>query len=72
MYAPGDASGRLSAIRRPRLFGTSYALAQLRPFGMDALGDLGWFKEVRLANYAPRRPSPRALQDVLFPYLDAL
>ena len=74
-YAPGDpgeAGGRPAVIRRPRLFEASYALAQLRLFGLDALGELGWLKAVRLANYAPRRPRPQALQDVLFPYPDAL
>ena len=53
-------------------FETSFALAQLRLFALDALGESGWLKAMRLEDYAPRRPRPRALQDVLFPYLDAL
>jgi len=76
-YAPGDpgeADGKkLAAIRRPRLFETSFALAQLKLFGLDALGESGWLKAIKLEDYAPRRPHrPQALQDVLFPYLDAL
>ncbi len=69
---PGEAGGGLAAIRRPRLFENSFALAQLRLFGLDALGEGGWLKAMRLEGYAPRRPRPEALQDVLFPYLDAL
>ncbi len=39
----------------------------------DALGESGWLKAIKLEDYAPRRPHrPKALQDVLFPYLDAL
>ena len=74
-YAPGDpgeAGKKLAAIRRPRLFETSFALAQLKLFGLDSLGESGWLKAMRLEDYAPRRRRPQALQDVLFPYLDAL
>ncbi len=71
--APGEAGGKkLATIRRPRLFETSFALAQLKLFGLDSLGESGWLKVMRLEDYAPRRPRPQALQDVLFPYLDAL
>lgn len=69
---PGEAGKKLAAIRHPRLLETSYALAQLRLFALDALGESGWLKAMRLEGYAPRRPRPQALQDVLFPYLDAL
>jgi putative transposase len=66
-------TGRLRAVTRPRLFEISHALPQLRLFGLDALGEAGWLKALRLGDYAPRRPSrPQALQDVLFSYIEAL
>ena len=75
-YAPGgsrEAEGKLAAVARPRLFETLYTSAQLRLFGLDALGESGWLKAMRLEDYAPRKARhPQALQDVLFPYLDAL
>ena len=68
--ASGNEAGKLRYVRRPRLFETSYGLPQLRLFALD---DAGWLKVVKLEGYAPRAPrSPRALQQVLFPYLDAL
>lgn len=45
-------------------------MRQLRLF---ALEEAGWHKAMKLEGYAPRRPTgPMALQEVLFPYLDAL
>ncbi len=39
----------------------------------EALGEGGWLKALKLDEYAARaRRRPEALQDVLFPYLDAL
>ena len=36
------------------------------------MDDAGWLKALKLEGYAPRRSSgPMALQQVLFPYLDA-
>ncbi len=69
--APGGEAGKkLRTVGRPRLFETSYASAQLRLFAMN---DVGWLKAMKLQEYAPRRPrGPMALQEVLFPYLDAL
>jgi hypothetical protein len=63
-------TGKPEAVSGERLFGTSYALPQLRLFALD---EVGWLKALRLEGYAPRRsPVPLALQEVLFPYLDAL
>lgn len=62
----------MAALRRPKLFETSYTIAQLRLFGLDALGEFGWLKSMRLEEYAPRRPRSQALQGMLYPYLDAL
>jgi len=66
-------TGRLRSVGRARLFGTSAAVAQPRLFGLDALGEAGWLKALRLEGYAPRRPrGPLALQQALFPYAEAL
>lgn len=66
----GSEAGKLRTVRRPRLFETSYALPQLRLFALD---DAGWLKVLKLEGYVPRWPrSPMPLQEVLFPYLDAL
>ena len=55
-------TGELRSIGRPRLFGTSAAVAQSRLFELDALGEAGWLKALRLEGYAPRRPrGPLAL-----------
>jgi transposase len=65
-------TGKLQSVGRPRLFETSYQRnwPQLRLFALD---EAGWLKVVELEGYAPRRPRPPlALQQVLFPYLDAL
>lgn len=63
----------LRTITRPRLFETSYAVPQLRLFRLDALGETGWLKALKLNGYETRRsPRPWALQQTLFPYLEAL
>ncbi len=49
-------TGELRSVGRPRLFGTSAAVAQSRLFELDALGEAGWLKALRLEGYAPRRP----------------
>jgi hypothetical protein len=44
-------------------------VAQPRLFGLDALGEAGWLKSLRLDGYAPRRPGlPQGLQGALFPF----
>ncbi|HZB83714.1 MAG TPA: hypothetical protein VE288_12825 [Rubrobacteraceae bacterium] len=63
-------TGKPTAVGDARLFQTSYVLPQLRLF---ALYDSEWLKAMKLEGYAPRRPTaPMTLQEVLFPYLDAL
>ncbi len=67
-YLPG--TDKLATVGRPRLFESSYALPQLRLF---ELGDAQWLQALKLEGYASRRPRrPRALQEVLFSYLEAL
>jgi hypothetical protein len=70
--APG--TGELRSVGRPRLFGThAEAVPQPRLFGLDALGEGGWLKALKLEGYATRRPrGPLALQQTLFPYAEAL
>ena len=63
-------TGELKAVGRARLFSTSYVMPQLRLFALD---EGGWLKALKLDGYTPRHsPGPVALQEVLFPYLDAL
>jgi hypothetical protein len=63
-------SDRLARVARPRVFDTSHAPPQLRLFGLD---ETGWLKALKLGGYAPRKPGrPQALQEALFPYLEAL
>ena len=66
-----EAGRRLRTVKRPRLFETSYVLPPLKIFALD---DAGWLKIVKLDRYAPRRSRGPVdfLQDVLFPYLEAL
>ncbi len=60
-------------ITRPRLFETSHALPQPKLFRLDALGERGWLKVLKLPAYASRKPRrPHALQQALFAYADAL
>jgi len=69
-FLPGTEKPR--ALARPRLFETSHALPQMRLFRLDALGEAGWLKALRLADYSPRRlRRPESLQEVLFPYHEA-
>jgi putative transposase len=62
-------TGELREVARPRLFETPHAVPQPKLFALNALGDEGWLKALRLEGYAPRRPRrPRALQEALFPF----
>ncbi len=62
-------TGELRSVGRPRLFGTSAAVAQPLLFGLDALGEAGWLKALKLEGYAPRRPGPpQGLLGALFPF----
>jgi putative transposase len=66
-------TGALRSVGRPRLFETPRALSQARLFALDALGEGGWLKAMRLKGYAPRAPRRSlGLQQTLFPYREAL
>lgn len=68
-----QATGPLRSVGRPSLFETSRARPQQRLFALDALGDGGWLKAMRMEGYAPRRPRPpEMLQQTLFAYTDAV
>jgi hypothetical protein len=57
----------------PRLYETSHALPQPKLFRLDALGETGWLKALKLRAYAPRKPRrPQPLQQALFVYANAL
>lgn len=67
-----EGTGRLWSVARPRLFESSRVLTQPRLFALDALGDGGWLKALRLEGYAPRGPRrPKGLQQALFAYHEA-
>jgi transposase InsO family protein len=68
------AVGRLRKVKSHTLFESSVAAPQPRLFDLaETLGEKGWLKAVRLADYAPRGPrSPELLQQVLFPYTEAV
>jgi putative transposase len=63
-------TNRLREVKAPRLFETIYQRSrpQLRLFELDALGEAGWLKSLRLKDYAPRsvHDSSNALQGSLF------
>ena len=62
----------LKDVSRPRLFETSHAPAQPRLFRLEALGEGGWLKAMRLAGYAPRTTRrPEGLQQALFSHHEA-
>ena len=68
-------TGELRSVEKPRLFETSHGRCrpQRRLFALDALGEGGWLKVMRLQGYAPRAPRrARHLQQTLFPYAEAL
>lgn len=70
-YSPG--AGRLREVKRPTLFETSYQWRRMQPrlFRLDALGESGWLKTLKLEEYAPRKlRRPGALQAALFPYAE--
>jgi len=60
---------KLESVTNPRLFSTLHGTGQPKLFALDALGDGGWLKALRVAGYAVRsRLRPDALQQALFPY----
>ncbi|MBA3475098.1 MAG: hypothetical protein H0T57_18060 [Rubrobacter sp.] len=72
---PLPGSDKLRDVGGPTLFENSHRRKrpQARLFGLqEVLGD-GWLKALKLEEYAPRGPRrPHALQEVLFPYAEAL
>jgi hypothetical protein len=65
-------TGKPRSVGEARLFETSYRRSW-PPARLFPLEEAAWLKAVKLEGYAPRRPPvPMALQEVLFPYLDAL
>ena len=64
-------TGRPRAVGRPVIFGTSLEPPQPKLFALSALGEGGWLKAVRLADYVARRKRPVSLQQALFPYHEA-
>ena len=65
-------AGGPRAVGRPRLFETSFAPVQPKPFALEALGKTGWLKVLRSEDYAPSRSRrAEALQGVLSPYPEA-
>jgi hypothetical protein len=66
------ATGKLRSVGKPRLFETPRLFPQPRLFALDALGEGGWLKAMRLAGYAPRNSRrPEGLQQTLFAYYEA-
>ena len=64
---------KLEVVTNPRLFATPYGTGQPKLFALNALGEGGWLKALRLEGYGARAGrSPRSLQQALFSYLDAL
>lgn len=66
--------GRLRSVKSPAFFETFVGLAQPKLFGLDeALGQQGWLKFLKLAEYAPRQPHyPDELQQELFSREEAI
>ena len=64
----------LRGIGKATMFETSIVVHQPRLFDLvEALSEEGWLRALRLAGYAPRRPRrPELLQQVLFPYTEAI
>ncbi len=66
--------GKVRRVKSHALFEHSIVVPQLKLFDLaEILGEDGWIKAIRLADYAPRRPRrPELLQQVLFPYTEAV
>ena len=66
--------GRLRKVKGHTLFENSVSLPQLKLFDFgEVLGDEGWRKFLKLDEYATRRlHRPHKLQQVLFPYSEAM
>ena len=66
--------GKLRGVKGHTLYETSIVMPQPRLFDLgEVLGEVGWVKFLKLDEYAPRRPRrPDELQQVLFPYTEAI
>jgi hypothetical protein len=67
-------STHLKDVTRPRIFETSHTVPQLRLFKLDALGQQGWLKALKLDEYVPRnlrRPASLSLQQALFTHAES-
>ncbi len=64
----------LREVSKATMFETSIVVHQPKLFDLaSALGENGWLKALRLADYAPRAPKrPELLQHVLFAYTEAI
>src|SRR5215210_6983498 len=66
--------GKLRRVKGHTLYETSIVMPQPRLFDLgEVLGEVGWVKFLKLDEYAPRQPRrPDELQQVLFPYTEAI
>jgi hypothetical protein len=66
--------GKLRRVKGHTLYETSIVMPQPRLFDLgEVLGEVGWVKFLKLDEYAPRRSRrPDELQQVLFPYTEAI
>ena len=66
--------GKLRGVKGHTLYETSIVMPQPRLFDLgEVLGEVGCVKFLKLDEYAPRRPRhPDELQQVLFPYTEAI
>jgi len=74
-YQPGRGgiASKLGSVRCPELFETTHRSLQPRLFGLEEVFSDGWLKALKLDGHAPRSTvRPQALQEILFPYLEAL
>ena len=72
--ADASSVGRLRRVKSHTLFESSIVLPQSKLFDLgEVLGEEGWIKFLKLDEYAPRQPRrPDKLQQVLFPYTEAI
>ncbi|MBV9455033.1 MAG: hypothetical protein JOZ19_13100 [Rubrobacter sp.] len=68
-----EVHSELRSVRSLELFETAHPLAQPKLLGLqEVLGD-GWLKALKLDRYAPQQfRHPEALQQILFPYTEAI
>lgn len=65
-------TGKLRKVKRPLLFETAYQRSRLQLRLFD-LAHIQWLKAIQTNGYTPRRAHrPQALQEVLFPYTEAI